>query len=214
MKKFELLSDKYYKRLVRIKPGFDLWLKYQYIKYMEVLHTIGITDYCASTDNLNKVSVPYYFDTNTSFNLWYWYIIIIPASNKKYNAYVFQRNYANGMVDIYYYELTRRFGCFYDSQLLISKTDFEFDFSMRYITVLQSKPNAEIFKYSNEMAYPVICHNSVYECTRVKKMDDRIESLARARDGFLESYSKLLEDQTVMEKRFKEWGIDIKDLKL
>ena len=214
MKKIELLSDKYYKRLKRKNPGWDLYNQYQYSKYMEVLHTIGLTDYCGIKDNLNAITVPYYFDPNVSFNLWYWYIIIIPVDNKKYNAYVFQRNCTNGLVDIYYYELTRRYGYFYDSQLLISKTDFEFDFSMRYIGILQSKSNAEIFKYSYAMAYPIVCHNSVYELSRVKKMDDEIDSLARARDGFLESYSKFLENQRSMEKRFKDCHISIEDLKL
>ena len=214
MKKIELQSDKYYKRLKKKHHGWDLYNQYQYSKYMEVLHTIGLTDYCNNTYNLNAITVPYYFNPNVPFDLWYWYIIVIPVNNKKYNVYVFQRNCTSGMVDIYFYELTRTYGCFYYSQLLTSKTDFEFEFVKRYISVLQSKPNADIFKYSYEVAYPVVCHNVVHECSRVKQMDDKIESIVYARDDFLKSFNKNLKDQTSMEKRFKELGISIEDLKL
>lgn len=213
MKRFELLSDKYYKKLKTKDPGFDLYEKFQYSKYMELLHTIGLTKYCALKDNLHDVSAPYYFDMDVA-SLWYWCIIIIPIDNKRYNAYVFQRKGIGKKIDIYYFELTRKYGYLYNSQMLESKFDFEFDFCLKYIRVLQSKPNAEVFKYSYEMAYPVICHNIVYECLRVEKMDDRINSLARARDSVLESYSKLLEDQTAMEKKFEEWNVSIEDLRL
>lgn len=214
MKKIELQSDKYYKRLKRKHTECDLYIQYQYSKYMEVLHTIGLTDYCNNTYNLNEITVPYYFNPNVSFDLWYWYIIVVPVNNKKYNAYVFQRNCTNGMVDIYYYELARSCGGLYYSQLLISKTDFEFNFVKRYISVLQSKPNADIFKYSYEMAYPVVCHNTAYEWSRVEQMDIKIESMARARKGFLESFNSNLKEQTSIEKRFKELGISIEGLKL
>ena len=198
MKRFELLSDKYYKKLKTKDPGFDLYEKFQYSKYMELLHTIGLTKYCALKDNLHDVSAPYYFDMDVA-SLWYWCIIIIPIDNKRYNAYVFQRKGIGKKIDIYYFELTRKY---------FDKTE------IKLIRVLQSKPNAEVFKYSYEMAYPVICHNIVYECLRVEKMDDRINSLARARDSVLESYSKLLEDQTAMEKKFEEWNVSIEDLRL
>lgn len=118
------------------------------------------------------------------------------------------------MVDIYFYELVRQNGGVYYSQFLISKTDFESDFSKRFISVLQSKPNAEIFKYSYEMAYPVVCHNTVCKWSFVEQMDTKIESMTRSRNWFLKSFNKNLKEQTSMEKRFKELGISIEDLKL